>query len=763
MKTTINQLMKISAFAIVIALILAVAISCKKASDEDPTPGPVPLPTPDYPVVFKDRAMNLMTKDEMTNNKHFIGSTFRMFGKGIAGEDSIEIPESIKDIGHYLWQIHEYEHAKKDTTFKGIYDNLNSINAQITALQTGIADLGKEIQIQTNQLEDFFTTQEIQTQYNYLATQLDSGTVSEFMYYPSLAAKYQQDPVTWAATMKDASIQLLTYSHDTYYATGPGSMVDVIQQLKGLMIPAAGSMLKNALHTFNTTLIPLAYAKEVYNDSSTAMITYQILENYFLWIVGTQFQCENILVNSANVIDSANTMHYAQTLYTAFKPVITQEVDVFLKEVNFFVANLDEYRNAKRWNNDVQYAGSGLTSDEIFVNVLARAQFLANTLYSAVGADHPVMCGRIITPMNYSNGNGSLLSSLTLNLPQKTITANAVHASSWIPYTYWQGTSSPNTCHYDTTWSVFSFGTMGQSDPGFGTGPIKVSLNCPDNQTPWTHSSPTIEGTVSVFYYNPMDLNDKQLTYDSVHDMQFGFFSYNWKWGFLYLRYGQGFLGTNFSTPEFPWIFQCNMPGPGQLLECGKDAGYYSDNSPYVMTTDEKDQGCTYPNNTQFFTFNKDIGVSQIGYNGYSLSTNSKGSTSYVSNWEFQFNVGQAVSNTNPIYYAWDAQSMFNATNGPNEVTFRTKGGTGYITPSCAKKENLNINNGFIFSFDHNTPNQWQHQSGYGVANFGVNQLQKTNFGWEIEQTANPYNNPMQVLMYHNVAVVFSGLVGVPE
>ncbi|MCX6277322.1 MAG: hypothetical protein NT004_04395 [Bacteroidetes bacterium] len=756
MKTK-RVLRKILSAGFLLALLIIVVMSCKKKDDTpDPTPpGPGPTPPPiTTPDVFANKPLQLMTDWEITHNQPFAGHYFRSLGRGLVGGEDPEIPFPFKEVGKTLWEIHNYLHTEKE--FKEIDNNLKLIQNQLNQLEGMISTIGTEIQLQTTQLESFFTVGSVNTAMEPLTTALDSTGPSNFGYYPVTARRSSSDSINYYAAMVSNSKYLPTYANLQILPPGGGLpvMETFITSLSSLLsAPAPGY--DGCLHTYNRQLINSVQAQYTNGmDSSTAMKAYQILENYFMWIVGAQFQAENILINCSNVIDSTNTLHLAESQWIAFQPIITAEIGIFLGEVDFFVANLDEYRTMPRWTSDVQYADAGLAPDNVFINVLARAQFLANSLYDGFKLKYPVMCGKIITPYYYTyDGGTQSTTSLSLN-STKPLSSTAVQVTSWIPNTIWPSVNNNvSTCDYSFDWSVFTFGTMGKADSGWqSTNPMTISFT--DAYHPWAHSSAP-GGTVKVMFHNPQDLNDVASSYDTVHSMPFGYFSANWKWGFMYLRYDNenwhqcgAWCSEQLQTNVF------NYPNNSMHNCDGK--GTFSATSPYVVGLNSNWEACTQSAYQGYFTVNSggyQVGLSEMAYNGPAYNWKA-GNVAYAFNMYNTIQAARTIQ-SNTAWFAWQAASWYNFGTQLN-----CNGGVGYKKlPNM--ESGTNINSTSFYQIVNKSQN-WTTTIGVG-GNFNSGVQMQVNFGFDLffNQIVPSYN--LAVLFHPNTTVIFGGMGSPPK
>ncbi len=507
------------------------------------------------------------------------------------------------------------------------------------------------------------------------------------------------------------------------------------------------------MHTFNRELINAtraAYPNGM--DSVVAMKVYQILENYFLYIVGAQFQAENIIINCCNVYDSLNVHHSAKTSFSTFTGTISPEIPLFLKEVDFLVVNIDDYRNTPRWTHDVQYADMGLAPDITFNNVLARAQFLANSLYSALNLPYQTFYGKIITPYNYTYNNGTQPTTY-IYLDHADISSTATKVVSVIPNTVWPTVGDVSTCDYDFNWSVFTFGQLGEPDPFNAPSSLPAAVHFSDNYNPWAHSTEP-QGLIPAKYYNPQNLYDVSDTYDKIHCIHFGYFSANWKWGFLYLRYdNEHWANSTYFEPEQLLNYSTKYHSSA-IYDCNHKLNSFHENSPYVCGCNGSWNVCSQSAYTGIFSVNMggyQVGLSEMAYKGPTFNYTS-GQTSYIFNMVNKIKAARTIPG-NTAWYVWQAASWYSFGD-----QFNCNGGVGYKSLPAMAEGSL-INSSSFYQLQNRSPNSpgWSSTVG-GGGNFSANKEQDVNFGFDLFINKNvslPSN--LTMLFHPNTAVVFGG------
>jgi len=520
-----HQLKKIISLALLLILIATVVVSCRKKDTEyiPVPPGPVTPATPD---VFSNKPIRMLSDYEIANQVEFPGHIIHRLGKGLVGGDDPNPENPFKDVGKTLCEISDYKNTEHE--FAEINQGLTDVQNQDTILSNTIISIGQRLSIQIDDLMSFISSGDLNTQITYVTTAMEAGTEDEFMFYPKTGAAWEADSSDSAliVQMNSASAYVHIYATAVYHDQTSNSMINIINQMKKDLCPPLGYSDDNALMEYANTVVSLTNGK--INDSTDAMNAYLLIESYFLTVINYQLQAATVMLNACNLLDPTGILGYdTNFLNSDFIPPITQEVGVFISAVDYLVANIGDYRSQARFISDMQYANAGLAPDKIFLNVLARSQFIANLLYDAMGLSYPVMCGHILTPYNYGNDPTG---SLSVTVGSRTITAIPDQILSQLPYTYWVNT----TCHPDQTWNSYRYGILGTPDPGWPTGNQPLVISNASGQTPWVHYGP-IKGSITPLYYNPKDPNQTSTTQTAECTMEFAYFSANWQWGYLLL------------------------------------------------------------------------------------------------------------------------------------------------------------------------------------------------------------------------------------
>ncbi|MEI6884535.1 MAG: hypothetical protein WCO02_08610 [Bacteroidota bacterium] len=594
-KLTLKRIMTLG-LGLVLVMMVAVSISCKKKADDTPTPTPTPTPKPTPPAtpnVFSYRPLHIKNAYEKSNNISFPVHLTRLIGKGLVGGEDPEVPNPFKKIGKNLWDVHDYLHTEHE--FKTIDQGLNELQGQIAQLSAQLTAMGKYLSYEISNLQTYFTTANLTTQIGLIQDAWSSGgPPNNFMFFSDAASNWESDSTnpTYIAQMQYAQQNTLQFALNCNNTGQTLYMPPVINAIKNLIVPPLGTVSDNALMGYVSTLVQGMPGK--ITDTAQAMAAYAMLESYFLTVYNYQTQAVTVYINALNVIDSTGAIGLAANYWNqTFVGEITQEVQGFLQAVDFMITNLSDYRTSDRFQSDMYYANTGLAPDQIWLHVAARSQFVANLITSGLGYSYPVMCGYVLTPWNYTNGNSPIINQLTLNFTNNgstfTRTANANKYQSQIPYTYWVSGGTAN-CGADNNWNVYRIGQLDTADGGWVSNQ-NIPVIIPDNgnmYSPWTHYAP-IQGNVKTMFYNPQDPEAPPTgSWTSTNSVQFGYFSVNWQWGYLYMSNLQQ---SNWQHTDNFTVDLYNFVGyPGKTVP-----------APQTCTTDDKDN--LYPHGTADLTF----------------------------------------------------------------------------------------------------------------------------------------------------------------
>lgn len=541
-KLTLNRILTLG---LVLMMMIAVSISCKKKdSTPDPTPvppGPVPTPVVS-PDVFQRKPLKMMSDYEIANSLDFPMYQQRLFGKIMVGDDDPVVPDPLKYIGQTLQKIKAYQTTQHQ--FQTVNTAYDQLVGQIQTLQSAINNMGIVLGIDVTQCLNMITSGDLNTQIGNINSLWGAGSSNNgFMWYSEVASNWESDPSNqgYVTQMNTAQGDVDTFSANVRSnGNQPGGMINCINQISEDICPTDGTG-TNAIGAYAKLIIQEVTTKGKITTAAQALSAYVGLESYFLTALNYQTRAAIIYANACNEQDPTGVMGYDTTFWNqTYIPAIKPEVTVFLNAVNYLYINLADYRTTSRFQSDIAYENTGLAPEMIWKDALARAQFVANMIYDGLGFPYPVMCGTIVTPWNYTNGNSSIVNQLTLQFnagQTKTVTLNANKLPSQIPYTYWtQGQTA--TIASDNNWNVYQMGTLGVGDPGWNSGSIQIT-DGGSLESPWRHVSP-IKGNVSALWYNPKNPLDSSISNSSTYCMQFAYFMANWQWGYLYCSDFQG-------------------------------------------------------------------------------------------------------------------------------------------------------------------------------------------------------------------------------
>ncbi|MDF1547735.1 MAG: hypothetical protein P1P88_07920 [Bacteroidales bacterium] len=502
-------------------LLIMLAVSCRRDFD-DPSPEEIPpfeFEDDGDPAVFPDDPADIIWQD--FPEAAFPANEIKELGEGLNLEKFFEGLE----IGGLIFEIYDYFHT--EARFDEIDDKLNDIEKQIDELEDKMDQLEKEIDNINQNINDLATTDEtiaIDGITSDIEIAYGDLNIDGFMFYSTMAKAYQENPTNQSNIDQMAYLKsyIPTYVHKIYPGDPGSSMANLNHKIYTYL--CAGVLTDhNALHAYAKTLVVKSEGQLI--DSTRAMNTYLYLESYFLKIVNYQFQAATIYMNAAHFLDSTRTLGFEKQYWKSFSKDITEEIEYFQQMVDYLTVNMAEYRDKQRFVNDMQYANVGLAPDHIFNSVYARSQFVANMLYSALGIKPPVVSGHILIPARYTTDGSASSPSFNLSIGASNIVATASNPIySMIPYTYWQN----QTCHPDNKWVVYRFSTDTNIVWPDVTQDIKVL------SPPWP-SNGIAKGSVTALYYNPRNPSQTSKVKTDSCTFQFGYFSANWQWGYLYL------------------------------------------------------------------------------------------------------------------------------------------------------------------------------------------------------------------------------------
>jgi hypothetical protein len=637
MKTNKKLWKSIASALMLLVLIVMVTVSCKKKDDEPTPPVPPVPPTPEVHDVFQNKPIHMMSDYEMANKLDFPGHIINRLGNGLVGGEDPEIPNPFKKIGKTLWEIYDYKHT--EMRFDQVMGGIKQIEGQLTQLQAQMNAMAIEIKISTDLLINFMTNSEINADLKSIAGVMDSTTVMSFGFYTKAAKTFQnKNPKTKtdSATFKNDTTGLHLFVSAVLDKSANYNVLGYSSGLNSVISSNTGPTATYGMVAFVNEIISLTALKHL-SDTASMMHCYMLLESYFLQVVNAQFQCALVYSNACNYRD--NTGALAQSYYTGqFQTQITQEVAAFQYAVDHMVLNLSDYRTMNNMIADQPFIWSGLAPDFLFPHVLARSQFITNLIYDALGLSYPVMCGRIITPNNYTCGSGSVVNTISLNIGGNAMTSNAERSASGesgllsqFPYTTWQE-GDPAICSPDNLWNVYRFGTQGQPNPSWPTQAVTGTLIDNGINLPWFHTSP-ISGKITTLYYNPVWPDSTSITKTSRCNMQFGYFSARWNWGFPYVSLAQ----PHYYRPDY-----LDYKGENSGLDAAKVP------LPACFTTNSEKN--VYPHNISGW-YNNHNNLSDFGVNSTGISTSNYFAASDIQYRSIQ--ISSSLPGTSGSVAAW--------------------------------------------------------------------------------------------------------------
>jgi hypothetical protein len=649
---------KVRNFFLFSLLLMIATVSCRKS---DVTYNPVPPgPTNKEVNVFTNQPLRMVSDFEHSNSLPFQANLCYQVGSAMVGEGGTigTIGEIIKT----LKEVHDYK--KPDTAYDNLKNGINSLQSQITALTSQITALGQQLSLDVSQLTGYMGTLYTNTYIGYLRDALDSTASDGLTYFPKTAALYKTQGLSPTNPLV-LSLQTDAVSYANLVHPTPGApsiqydMKNIVTQLNLLIVPA-GTPNNNVVMNYTNEIINACQGKG-YNDAASVHNLYMLLECYFLSLVNYQFQATNIYSNACSLVDSTGTD--ARDWYTeTFTTMIEQEVAVYLHAVNYLMVNVNDYRTQNQFLSDLKYADAGLSENMVVLPAMARAQFVANMLYTALGKPCPVIAGSIITPNKYSNGSNSYINTISLTAVAPGVAGKPYNATadnnfgingipSQIPNTTWVS-GSPTVCNPDNHWNVYNFGTLGVPDSNWHLLPgqtMGVQINDNGNQNPWPHNI-QIQGQVNLLWYNPADPSQTSTSQTSTCTMQYGYFCGSWGWGFPYVSHSD--LSLMARTPTF------NIDHFNNTLQGGN---IWDAQPPFMATTDEG--GNIYIHSPDGFTFDYNS-LAGMYYNAAGVQT----SHYYIlaDLWYTNITTGSEKPSINGTLQGWGAFNASYSMGGTN-------------------------------------------------------------------------------------------------
>ena len=539
-------------------MLILVTGSCRKA---EVTYTPVNDDPADNLNVFTNQSLSMVSYYESSNNKAFSPFLCYQLGSNIQSDD---VPDGAAVmIFKTLSAVHTYN--RQEAEYHALKNGITALQDQVTELSNQITELGQELSLDVSKLNEYMGDLAKNVYVGYLMEVLDSTSSAGLTYFPKTAAMYKNQGLDASSpqvqTLKTKAVNYaLTVHPDVGAPPIQYDMKNIVNQLHLLIVPPStpntNVVMNYAVATVN------ALRGQGFSDEKSMKLLYLLLENYFISLVNYQFQATNVYTNACGLVDSTGTD--AKNWYTeSFSTMIKKEVAVFIQCVNYLVVNSYEYRLQNKFVSDLPFANSGLSENTVIINPMARAQFVANMLYLALGLQAPVIAGSIITPAKYSDGDGNYVNMVLLTAQAPTAGLLKEYAvspdyrsgpngvPSQIPNTYWEN-GSPVKCHPDNHWNVYNIGQLGVTDTAWNvlqpSQPVQITMRSSGNRNPWPHYK-AIDGTVALQWYNPRDPSQVSPVRTATCTMHFGYFCGTWGWGFPYISHAD--LGHMQRTPNF--------------------------------------------------------------------------------------------------------------------------------------------------------------------------------------------------------------------
>jgi len=505
-------------------VIIPLIFSCKKKEETQVPPTPTPTPTPVQKDVFTDPKLNLLSEYEIGHQKSF--NPGKLY-QSMKPKNKTKSAEGLFDIGFDIFStIQGFANTQAmNKQFSKIDSSLSQIQSQLNVITADITDLMKELQwVQTNIITadyDFGAPGaaglELQTIWGDTASALFDN--SNFTWYSYMARMHNSgsaaDSSFIAGNLKP---QMRIFAQQYVLGGTYANQFNVyMSELKSVLLGTETPPLTPACMAIARNIVSQ-------NSSSPPITQYQVLENYFMQTISYQFMGYIMQLNCDSVIYPENV----QSDIASFKQTVEEEVTAFLKASNFLDVSLYDYRNQNQFMSDIDYLNTGISPDTIPGRLMARAQFVANLLYDAVGYKVPVICGGIVLPYYYSAGTGATpLGAFNVSIAGVTTDyRDTAKIRSPFPYTYW--TMSGPGCSPDNQWVMFNYGNWNMAEPTYPCTKQTIQIL----NAPWGNTV-TPGGTVTPLWYNPNNPNQTSTTKTSSCTIQFAYFSASWKWGYM--------------------------------------------------------------------------------------------------------------------------------------------------------------------------------------------------------------------------------------
>ena len=550
--------------SILIILLLFICIGCGSDTAIIPTPG-----TEDNVNNSLDSTqLNMFTNEEILSNKKpkhaVLSSAFYRFQtdelmqqKQVAPEvtESFE-KEAAQEVFKYILDkvIGSLTESEQGKEFYEIMNELRDISYQLDEIQTELDNIDKTIIREAADIEQMINSEFVQDYesnigYYYDGGDANNGTASDFLFYVSQSNSIIQhiphlkdidpnhidfnnlDPKTFDQYYINhynlnpddpnnidpnniyihylgpngySLYNLKKLAEENYYG-GPESE-EMLNKVSENSYKLNITIKNGSLLTFAKAVI-LNYTGEA--EPEDVMKAYIALENFFLRFIHYQFEALAIVTNCYNMKDSSGAL--ANTYKNTIKTFITEEINIYIKTVDYFIVNLIDYRTPDAYAFDAtnsflasefydSYDGRYLrvANDSVYRNVIARSRFVCTQILSNL-SDNPnslqgIYSTCITTSDYYPAGE-------TGNIFTDTNTIIQTNIKSRYPCSLWNVDELSVEPGY--TWSFYE-NHIPVEDAGFFGGTIK--------------------------YYDPNSYTAAPAP-DDTHTFGFNCYSYVWRWG----------------------------------------------------------------------------------------------------------------------------------------------------------------------------------------------------------------------------------------
>lgn|GEM_PF-1559264 len=522
---------RIHVITILTGIMILIAPGCKKKDDvSNPTPTPHPLGNT---VKIPGKLPGIMHKHEKASGLRLSAYKNFQVGKGLyhsrifGGANGFgEFPYF--DIVELGWDIYKESkgNSQQATEFNNIDNQLNAINNELTTLNNNLVQLAAAISLDFTKLQNFELAIQAQNIFNSISDLYSSTSNNGLMYFSQTAKaiKNGQSGTSW----QDLDIFWAGFANNAQNNTSGAAAS--ITALHGLLCPNSAELQDGLLAKFAVQVI--IQSDGTAKRYGNVKVAQGLLENYFTTIINYQLQAMAVYGNVVNKIDTSGST-FKLYLNGTFRQQIVDEIGAYLKAVDFMSVNLVDFRNQKQFKSDMQYHAIAMAPDTTYLDGLARSRFIAALLQQAVNLNYSIISGAVITPNDLTNGTGIPTNNISVTIGQAAISANAISYESTYPYTRWGQNATSSA---DNNWNFYSIGDTALK---FAGGETSVLINGADTYHPWRHEQP-IQGTVKVMYYNPSKPDETTATSSPTdsNTMAFGFFSWNWYWGYMHHSMG---------------------------------------------------------------------------------------------------------------------------------------------------------------------------------------------------------------------------------